>query len=80
MFIFRCNASGLNQYRLSNKATLTINSDLELGSSTSAPSFIAMPKSQEAVEGQTVTLDCAANGNPKPQIHWLKDGVNIDMA
>lgn len=77
---FRCNASGLNQYNLSKKATLFINNDVEQRSSTSAPHFIAVPKSQEVVEGQTITLDCAANAFPKPLINWLKDGVPIDMA
>lgn len=77
---YRCNASGLNSYRLSNKATLVINGDLEQASSVSAPSFVATPRSTVAVEGETVTLDCSANANPKPTISWLKDGFSIDMA
>ena len=32
------------------------------------------------IEGSTVTLECAANGYPKPSILWLKDGVAIDLA
>jgi neogenin len=27
-----------------------------------------------------VTLDCAANGTPRPWLIWLKDGISIDMA
>lgn len=77
---YRCNASGLNQYRLSNKAVLTVSSDLETSGGVSAPSFIAVPRTQQAIEGQTITLDCAANGFPKPWINWLKDGIRLDMA
>lgn len=29
--------------------------------------------------GSIVTLDCAANGVPKPFITWLKDGETIDL-
>lgn len=80
-WLCRCNASGLNSYRLSNKANLIINGDQEQAASISPPSFIASPLSKiVAVEGQTVTLDCAANGNPQPKISWLKDGNTIDMA
>ncbi|KRT85842.1 Immunoglobulin, partial [Oryctes borbonicus] len=77
---YRCNSSGLNSYKLSNKATLYISDDRELGASKSPPHFIALPMRQVAIEGQNVTLDCAANGNPNPIVTWLKDGVSIDMA
>lgn len=33
-----------------------------------------------AIEGSTITLECAANGYPKPSILWLKDGVIVDLA
>lgn len=42
--------------------------------------FVATPSQQVALEGTTITLECAANGNPKPTILWLKDGVAIDLA
>ncbi|KAG1650914.1 Neogenin [Nymphon striatum] len=45
----------------------------------SAPHFIAQPKKTVIAEGETVTLECAANGNPKPSITWLKDGTTIDF-
>ena len=45
----------------------------------SAPSFVAKPSGQTAVEGSTITLECAANGIPKPTILWLKDGEAIDL-
>lgn len=45
-----------------------------------APVFISTPRSTVVMAGNNVTLDCAANGNPRPEISWLKDGVTIDMA
>ncbi|XP_072749484.1 neogenin isoform X4 [Anoplolepis gracilipes] len=75
---YRCNASGYGQYRLSNKAQLgLLSSDIDEGSS--APVFIAQPLQQIAVEGSDVTLECAANGYPKPTILWLKDGAALDL-
>ncbi|KAI4474664.1 hypothetical protein M0802_015505, partial [Mischocyttarus mexicanus] len=72
---YRCNASGYGQYRLSNKAQLgLLTSDIDQGSSL--PIFIAQPLDQIAVEGSTVTLECAANGYPKPTIFWLKDEMD----
>lgn len=46
---------------------------------SSAPVFIAQPLQQIAVEGSDVTLECAANGSPKPTILWLKDGAALDL-
>ncbi|XP_023289160.1 neogenin isoform X2 [Orussus abietinus] len=75
---YRCNASGFGQYRLSNKAQLTLlTSDIDQGQTR--PVFIARPTQQVAVEGSNITLECAANGNPKPEILWLKDGVAVDL-
>ncbi|XP_012064282.1 PREDICTED: neogenin [Atta cephalotes] len=74
---YRCNASGYGQYRLSNKAQLgLLSSDIDEGSS--APVFVAQPLQQIVTEGSDVTLECAANGYPKPSIFWLKDGVALD--
>ncbi|XP_065168608.1 neogenin isoform X4 [Atheta coriaria] len=79
--MYRCNASGPNTHLLSTKAHLLINEDTDQEDYTNMPpKFIAEPMAQVATEGQTVTLDCAANGNPAPVIKWLKDGYNIDMA
>lgn len=44
-----------------------------------APSFLSVPTPQTIREGDTITLDCIANGNPKPTIRWLKNGEDIDM-
>lgn len=45
-----------------------------------APDFVAKPHSTIALEGSVITLDCAAVGNPRPVISWLKDGTLIDIA
>lgn len=47
---------------------------------SSAPVFIAKPTEQYAIEGSSITLECAANGNPRPSITWLKDGIAVDLA
>ncbi|KAJ8924156.1 hypothetical protein NQ315_006940 [Exocentrus adspersus] len=76
---YRCNASGFNSYKLSNKAVLYINGDQEQAAHVAPPSYIAQPRAGTYIEGQNVSLDCAANGNPNPTITWLKDGYPIDM-
>lgn len=78
-FLSRCNASSLNSYNISGKATLRVIDDIEKATQITAPVFIAKPTREVVVEGQEVSLDCAANGYPKPSIKWLKDGVTIDM-
>lgn len=47
--------------------------------SFAAPSFLSVPTPQTIKEGDTITLDCIANGNPKPTIRWLRNGDDIDM-
>ena len=46
---------------------------------TTAPEFILTPSNTVLESGATATLDCAANGNPAPQITWLKDGATVDL-
>ncbi|XP_012242154.1 neogenin isoform X4 [Bombus impatiens] len=76
---YRCSASSYGQSRLSNKAQLgLLTSDIDQESTP--PVFIAKPLQQITIEESTVTLECAANGYPKPSILWLKDGVAIDLA
>ncbi|XP_014240160.1 neogenin isoform X2 [Cimex lectularius] len=77
---YQCNISGLAGYRLSEKAFLTVSQDLEGSSRKTSPEFIAEPNETVGFEGDTITLDCAANGNPRPWIDWLKDGIKVDMA
>ncbi|XP_008207952.1 neogenin isoform X2 [Nasonia vitripennis] len=76
---YRCNASGFGQYRLSTKAQLALQTS-DIGEGESMPVFVAKPFNQVAIEKSTITLECAANGNPKPEVYWLKDGTSIDLA
>ena len=46
---------------------------------TTPPEFILTPSNTVLESGSTATLDCAANGNPTPQITWLKDGATVDL-
>ncbi|KAG5888723.1 hypothetical protein JTB14_023799 [Gonioctena quinquepunctata] len=76
---YRCNATALNAHKLSNKAVLHVEGNMERAAQVAPPTFIAQPQPGTYVEGQNVSLDCAANGNPAPSIIWLKDGYPIDM-
>lgn len=40
------------------------------------PKFSKMPSNMTARAGETARLECAANGEPPPQIAWQKDGGN----
>ncbi|VVC27257.1 Hypothetical protein CINCED_3A012217 [Cinara cedri] len=77
---YRCNVTGLDRHRLSDPGVLTIDENEENIKRLKAPEFVAKPHSSVALEGAVVTLDCAAVGNPRPQISWLKDGTLIDVA
>jgi neogenin len=51
-----------------------------LSTAVSPPVFLITPRNTKVEhEGSGVTLDCAANGVPKPFITWLKDGATIDL-
>ncbi|XP_074124420.1 neuronal cell adhesion molecule isoform X13 [Sminthopsis crassicaudata] len=45
-----------------------------------APYWITAPKNLVLSPGEDGTLICRANGNPKPKISWLTNGVPIEMA
>lgn len=40
------------------------------------PFFVKEPENSTVKIGETVKLECAANGYPTPQISWQKDGGN----
>ncbi|XP_053621423.1 neogenin isoform X3 [Plodia interpunctella] len=46
----------------------------------SPPRFIATPHPLTVLEGASATFDCAATGNPKPEITWLNNGIAIDLS
>lgn len=35
------------------------------------------PRSSEAVEGDTVIIDCEVVGDPKPEVMWLRDWLKV---
>lgn len=71
--------SNEDKYRISAEAKLNVHSELEEGGRPEAPNFLATPRNTVAIEGTRVTLECAANGHPRPDITWLKDGTTIDL-
>ncbi|KAL0279933.1 UNVERIFIED_CONTAM: hypothetical protein PYX00_001383 [Menopon gallinae] len=38
-----------------------------------APMFVKKPRSNEAVEGDAVVIECQVIGDPKPEVYWLRD-------
>lgn len=75
---YHCNLTSGSFSKLSSKTNLNIKTT-GVPESFQAPIFATVPFSQTVREGDEVTLDCVANGNPKPQIKWLKSGMDIDM-
>uniref|UniRef100_A0A182J115 Neogenin n=1 Tax=Anopheles atroparvus TaxID=41427 RepID=A0A182J115_ANOAO len=77
---YQCNVTAGTFSRLSSKSNLNIKSTAGQPQSFAPPAFVIVPQPQTMREGDTVILDCAANGNPKPTIRWLRNGEDIDMA
>ncbi|XP_058463855.1 neogenin isoform X2 [Malaya genurostris] len=76
---YQCNITAETFSRLSSKSNLNIKSTAGQPQSFAPPSFVIVPQPQTVREGDTVILDCVANGNPKPTIKWLRNGEEIDM-
>ncbi|XP_012155475.1 neogenin isoform X4 [Ceratitis capitata] len=77
---YHCNVTSGSVSRLSSKTSLNIKKLTEAGSESLAPSFLVGPSPKTVKEGDSVTLDCVANGLPKPQIKWLRDGAELDLS
>lgn len=41
------------------------------------PMFITKPRSSHAYEGDTVIIYCEVTGDPKPDVLWLRDFLNV---
>ena len=41
------------------------------------PSLTTKPSDQVVLEGTEITFHCAADGNPLPEIKWMKDGKTV---
>ncbi|XP_064551751.1 neogenin isoform X6 [Drosophila montana] len=77
---YQCNVTSGSVHRLSSKTNLNIKKAVEAGAEQAvAPSFLVGPSPKTVSEGDTVTLDCVANGVPKPQIKWLRNGEELDL-
>ncbi|XP_034720163.1 striated muscle preferentially expressed protein kinase isoform X4 [Etheostoma cragini] len=44
------------------------------------PSFQVAPWDQEVTQGQDVVISAKVEGQPKPMVYWLKDGVTVKTA
>ncbi|XP_058986961.1 neogenin isoform X4 [Musca domestica] len=77
--VYQCNVTSGSISRLSSKTNLSIKKSLENGDNPVAPAFLVGPSPQTVKEGDVVTLDCVANGVPKPQIKWLRNGEELDL-
>ncbi|XP_035232056.1 Down syndrome cell adhesion molecule-like [Stegodyphus dumicola] len=44
------------------------------------PSWVLKPQNVKASEGQAVIISCSADGLPKPEIKWMKDGEKISSS
>lgn len=76
---YQCNVTSGSASRLSSKTNLNIKKPAEGEQTPVAPSFLVGPSPKTVSEGDTVTLDCVANGVPKPQIKWLRNGEELDL-
>ena len=72
---YKCVASGGLVSREADLNLKALVADAEL----EAPQFLAAPRTQAVEVGAEVTLECAANGLPQPQITWLRDGRELDL-
>ncbi|XP_038215999.1 leucine-rich repeats and immunoglobulin-like domains protein 3 [Zerene cesonia] len=67
--------SGKYQCVVSNKFGTTYSSKAKMNIVT-FPRFLKTPTNVTVKTGETVTLNCAATGDPPPEISWKKDGGN----
>lgn len=76
---YQCNVTYENYSRVSSKTNLNIKSPSGNPEAFVAPNFVVRPTSQVVREGDQVILECASNGNPKPKVTWLRNGIDIDF-
>lgn len=76
---YSCNVSYDSFSRSSSKTNLNIKSPSGNPENFAPPTFAIKPATQTVKEGERVILDCASNGNPKPKVTWLRNGVEIDF-
>ncbi|GBP82229.1 Netrin receptor DCC, partial [Eumeta japonica] len=64
------------RFRLGEEIEVAVGTDSGLDS---PPRFILTPQPTTVIEGSSVTLECGAVGNPRPEMVWLNNGVAIDL-
>ncbi|CAH0561804.1 unnamed protein product [Brassicogethes aeneus] len=64
---YQCVVSNKFGTTYSNKSTMSV---------LVFPKFIKRPQNITVTAGETARLECAANGEPQPEIGWKKDGGN----
>ncbi|KAI8441313.1 hypothetical protein MSG28_014935 [Choristoneura fumiferana] len=75
--MYRCRVA-LSPHKHSTSDEIELRVSAEPGAEE-PPRFVATPQPQTVIEGASVTFDCAAVGNPKPEMSWLNNGVAIDL-
>ena len=55
---------------LSNASSINVVRQLRFGSAR-------VPETTVARAGQTLTLNCEANGSPAPEVSWMKNGIPV---
>lgn len=77
---YQCNVTSGSHSVISSRSNLNIKSSAGVPENFASPSFSTVPMPQIVRDGDVdVTLECTANGNPKPSIKWLKNGEDIDI-
>lgn len=78
-----CEVTNLDRSRSSPPVTLSRRAE-DPASTGEVPVFVLTPRHQEAVVGNPVFLHCGANGNDHqkrpPKMHWVKNGITIDLS
>ncbi|VDK49439.1 unnamed protein product [Anisakis simplex] len=74
---YKCVAKNADKSRISRDAKLSIRPENNVGNEFSEPSFALEPRGEVLDEGDSIVLECLANGWPKPDVRWLKGSQAI---
>ena len=53
------------------------NADAGGGGGGEAPRFVIKPRSVTVQEGDSLSVECQVIGQPKPDVVWLRDWLNV---
>uniref|UniRef100_A0A183TZB1 Ig-like domain-containing protein n=1 Tax=Toxocara canis TaxID=6265 RepID=A0A183TZB1_TOXCA len=74
---YKCVAKNGDKSRTSHEAKLTIRPENNVGNEFTEPSFALEPRGEVLDEGDSIVLECLANGWPRPDVRWLKGSQAI---